>query len=181
VALGQHVLVRPGEQVPLDGIITWGTANLSLQVGGIMHVSITHAPSGSSNDSSGGGSSSSSCFVSHGGNTSFRRVVQGRCTDMSLACLGPPVTHPSQFGCLVLMNCGWCLTQLHDSLPVSMRLLPLVVFLAWHSCAALGHALMHCVAARLNLCERSHLTQMFLYVLLCLPRPCSTSVARHSQ
>ena len=32
VTLGQHVLVRPGEQVPLDGIITWGTANLSLQV-----------------------------------------------------------------------------------------------------------------------------------------------------
>lgn len=31
VALGQHVLVRPGEQVPLDGTITWGTANLSLQ------------------------------------------------------------------------------------------------------------------------------------------------------
>jgi hypothetical protein len=32
VSIGQHVLVRPGEQVPLDGIITWGTANLSLQV-----------------------------------------------------------------------------------------------------------------------------------------------------
>jgi hypothetical protein len=31
VSIGQHVLVRPGEQVPLDGIITWGTANLSLQ------------------------------------------------------------------------------------------------------------------------------------------------------
>jgi hypothetical protein len=31
VGLGQHVLVRPGEQVPLDGVITWGTANLSLQ------------------------------------------------------------------------------------------------------------------------------------------------------
>ncbi|KAF8062959.1 HMA1 [Scenedesmus sp. PABB004] len=28
---GQHVLVRPGEQVPLDGTISWGTANLSLQ------------------------------------------------------------------------------------------------------------------------------------------------------
>ena len=32
VAIGQHVLVRPGEQVPLDGVIIWGTANLSLQV-----------------------------------------------------------------------------------------------------------------------------------------------------
>jgi cation transport ATPase len=35
VSIGQHVLVRPGEQVPLDGIITWGTANLSLQVSGL--------------------------------------------------------------------------------------------------------------------------------------------------
>uniref|UniRef100_A0A383V263 P-type ATPase A domain-containing protein n=1 Tax=Tetradesmus obliquus TaxID=3088 RepID=A0A383V263_TETOB len=39
VALGQHVLVRPGEQVPLDGTITWGTANLSLQ-----HISGEAAP-----------------------------------------------------------------------------------------------------------------------------------------
>lgn len=31
VSIGQHVLVRPGEQVPLDGVIVWGTANLSLQ------------------------------------------------------------------------------------------------------------------------------------------------------
>lgn len=27
---GQLVLVKPGEQVPLDGVIEWGTANLSL-------------------------------------------------------------------------------------------------------------------------------------------------------
>lgn len=31
ISIGQHVLVRPGEQVPLDGVIVWGTANLSLQ------------------------------------------------------------------------------------------------------------------------------------------------------
>lgn len=31
VAIGQHVLVRPGEQVPLDGTVAWGTANVSLQ------------------------------------------------------------------------------------------------------------------------------------------------------
>lgn len=33
VQLGQHTLVKPGEQVPLDGDIVWGTANCSLQVG----------------------------------------------------------------------------------------------------------------------------------------------------
>jgi len=31
VQLGQHVLVRPGEVVPLDGRIVWGTSNCSLQ------------------------------------------------------------------------------------------------------------------------------------------------------
>ncbi|KAI8469228.1 MAG: hypothetical protein J3K34DRAFT_459478 [Monoraphidium minutum] len=39
ITLGQHVLVRPGEAVPLDGTITWGAANVSLQ-----HISGESAP-----------------------------------------------------------------------------------------------------------------------------------------
>jgi hypothetical protein len=31
VSLGSHVLVRPGEQVPLDGAVVWGASNVSMQ------------------------------------------------------------------------------------------------------------------------------------------------------
>lgn len=31
VALGAHVLIRPGDQVPLDGAVVWGSAHASLQ------------------------------------------------------------------------------------------------------------------------------------------------------